>query len=380
MERLVAAHLVHRQANSPEASIRGLAASRRNSRRFGNSLPERFAFEQQTPPRSKPGRDLNAAKRCEAMEIGTERTPIIWARRDAEHDTRLCFACGSASLTTIDSIRDHHTSTGRQYALRVCQSCGSARLVEALTSEELEQIYPSTFYSYNVDLNRNRLSAFVERLRYNRHRFRPNFSKLLEIGSGCGEFLATIRDRGSVVGLERSSAARDRAKMLGVDVHVGDVTESGLFASGIFDYAYLSHSFEHLDEPAGALASLRLWLTPEGKLFVAVPNYAGLLPRFFKRSWYNLAVPLHVSQFTPRGMRALLERNGFIVDRIAFNSDPISIPMSVLFALGLTVTSLRRPAQAAVMILGVLLVPFSRLMDFTGMGDCMEVHAHRVQS
>ena len=39
-----------------------------------------------------------------------------------------------------------------------------------------------------------------------------------------------------------------------------------------FDSAFLIHTLEHLDEPVEVLRRIGSWLSPEGRLFVAVPN------------------------------------------------------------------------------------------------------------
>jgi 2-polyprenyl-3-methyl-5-hydroxy-6-metoxy-1,4-benzoquinol methylase len=39
-----------------------------------------------------------------------------------------------------------------------------------------------------------------------------------------------------------------------------------------FDAAFLIHTLEHLDDPVAVLRRIRSWLTPTGRLFVAVPN------------------------------------------------------------------------------------------------------------
>jgi SAM-dependent methyltransferase len=289
-----------------------------------------------------------------------------------------CFACDSRDVVpTKKPIHDFHAGTGRQYSLNVCRSCGSGRLREELTEAELEELYPPTFYSYDVSKPQSPLLAFVYRMRYDRHRFKPTFKRLIEIGSGYGEFLATIAHRGSVVGLERSPAARIKANSIGLDVRVGDVADASLFRTGEFDYAYLSHSFEHLDDPGAALKSIATWLEDDGRLFIAVPNFGGLLPRLFQGAWYNLAVPLHVSQFTRRGITSLLENNGFVVEHIGCNSDPLSIPITLHFASGRTTKSLRRPFTILVMGFALACIPLSRALDWIGVGDCIEVRARK---
>jgi SAM-dependent methyltransferase len=160
-------------------------------------------------------------------------------------------------------------------------------------------------------------------------------------------------------------------------VRVGDVEDATLFDRGAFDFAYLSHSFEHLDNPSAALTSLRHWLEDDARLFIAVPNFAGLLPSLFRPFWYNLALPLHVSQFTKRGITSLLESNGFVVERIVCNSDPVSIPMTLFFNAGGTVETLNPPSRYLLMAIAMACIPLSRALDWMGMGDCIEVHARK---
>ncbi len=89
----------------------------------------------------------------------------------------------------------------------------------------------------------------LNRMVYDRHRFRPQFDRLLEIGSGRGDFLATLNAGDRAIGLERSQAARIAGKQIGVEVVVGDVERCDLFTPGSFDCMYSNHAFEHLNEP-----------------------------------------------------------------------------------------------------------------------------------
>jgi len=40
----------------------------------------------------------------------------------------------------------------------------------------------------------------------------------------------------------------------------------------VYDAIFLVHTLEHLDHPVSALARMRQWLSPNGRLFVVVPN------------------------------------------------------------------------------------------------------------
>ena len=91
-----------------------------------------------------------------------------------------------------------------------------ATMAERLSANELEAIYPADYYSYVDDGWRIRFLRWVHGLTYDRHRYKPVFRRLLEVGCGRGEFLSTISRRGSVTGLERSGAARSAAAKRGI--------------------------------------------------------------------------------------------------------------------------------------------------------------------
>lgn len=39
-----------------------------------------------------------------------------------------------------------------------------------------------------------------------------------------------------------------------------------------FDNVFLVHTLEHLDDPVGTLSRIRSWMSPRGRLYIAVPN------------------------------------------------------------------------------------------------------------
>jgi SAM-dependent methyltransferase len=248
-------------------------------------------------------------------------------------------------------------------------------LARLISDEELNALYPNDFYSYTPPPPASRWVQRAAKMLYNRHHFKPVFKRLLEIGGGRGDFIASMHAQSRAVVLEHSEAAREAAKPLGVQVVVGDVGDKTLFPAQRFDYAYLSHSFEHLPEPNAALESIHYWLEPGGRLFIAVPNSAGIVARYFGPSWYGLTTPLHVALYTPKGMRTMLARHGFDVERIAFNSDPLSIPLSAAIRSGRDIYGMSRSDFRVAQLVSIVAAPLSKAFDLFGWGDCMEVHA-----
>lgn len=275
----------------------------------------------------------------------------------------------------LRDVRDVHAGTERSFDVFVCKDCASTELATRLSPAELATLYPDDYYSYVEDRRRVRPFDVLRALSYDRHRFLPSFTSLLEVGCGRGEFLARIKDTGKVVGLEVSEAARAGGARIGVEIVVSSVDEPDVFAPGAFDYVYTNHAFEHLSDPNRALDSIGRWLKPGGKLFIAVPARSSAAARLFGKNWYYLAPPIHVTGSSPRGIRRLLDRHGFDIENIAYNSDPISLPASLLIALGRETYRLTLPAKLLLGILTLVATPIARLLDLLGWGDCMEVHA-----
>jgi SAM-dependent methyltransferase len=100
-------------------------------------------------------------------------------------------------------------------------------------------------------------------------------ARLLDFGSGSGEFLAEARRRGcEAIGVE---PGRDYANYArehhGVEV-LDEAESPSRFPAGHFDVISTHHVLEHLRNPAEAVERLAGWLKPDGVLYAAVPNMA----------------------------------------------------------------------------------------------------------
>jgi SAM-dependent methyltransferase len=140
--------------------------------------------------------------------------------------------------------------------------------------------------------------------------------RLLEIGSGNGEYLKRMEDLGwEALGIEPDAAAAGIArKKFGAKVIAGTLEEAGL-ADGSFQAIVMNHVIEHIRDPFGLLRQCRRLLTPGGRLAIVTPNPAGLGHKLFKKSWANLDPPRHLHLFSPKALRAAAAGAGFEVIR-----------------------------------------------------------------
>ncbi len=122
-------------------------------------------------------------------------------------------------------------------------------------------------YAYNFDY---RMHAFMMR------RFEASLPRGRAVELGCyhGDF--TLRLEAFYADLTVVEGASDlveiaRARVNGPVRFVHSRFED-FTPDAPFDAAFLIHTLEHLDDPVSVLRGIRSWLTPNGRLYVAVPN------------------------------------------------------------------------------------------------------------
>jgi 2-polyprenyl-3-methyl-5-hydroxy-6-metoxy-1,4-benzoquinol methylase len=174
----------------------------------------------------------------------------------------------------------------------------------------------------------NNQPVVQDQQRYHLHLITRNKSaagaRLLEIGCGRGDFLRLARSAGFVcAGVEPSSTAVSESRRSGLDVHEGslEVLPAAIRESR-WDVVFLSHVFEHLNEPRKAAYSLRDLLTDDGIVVLEVPNqfksYAGMiraaLTKAGLRSTPSTIYSIHhLSFFSLRQLEKVFRDSGFHV-------------------------------------------------------------------
>jgi SAM-dependent methyltransferase len=137
--------------------------------------------------------------------------------------------------------------------------------------------------------------------------------RLLDVGSGSGEFVAQMAALGwRAEGVEPDPAAVASAREAGLPVTQGTLSDlDPAEHADAFDAVTLSHVIEHLHDPAEDLRRIRPLLRPGGLLWIATPNLEALGLRRFGRDWVNLDPPRHLVLFTRASLERLLRDTGF---------------------------------------------------------------------
>jgi SAM-dependent methyltransferase len=139
--------------------------------------------------------------------------------------------------------------------------------------------------------------------------------RLLDFGCGGGYFLAHAVHAGwSAIGFDVGEAAIEtcRSRQLVVTSQFSDLEPAS------FDVVILNHVFEHIEDLAGLLRSLRALLGPQGKLVIEVPNVRSArarlsLPILSRKCGFDerhRAFPIHLWYFSPATLSRLLRSTG----------------------------------------------------------------------
>lgn len=91
---------------------------------------------------------------------------------------------------------------------------------------------------------------------------------VLEIGSGLGTNLLSIKDFATVTAVEPAKLARDHSNAQGIRTlaSLGEIAPDSKF-----DFVLLRHIIEHLPDPRKMLLDAQKFLAPAGTLIVALP-------------------------------------------------------------------------------------------------------------
>jgi SAM-dependent methyltransferase len=161
--------------------------------------------------------------------------------------------------------------------------------------------------------------------------------RVLDLGCGDGQLTAraasVVRD-GSVIGMDWSAAALERARARGVTTVQGGVDGVDLpFPDGAFAVVMMNEIVEHLVEIDHAVAEARRVMAPGGRLLLSTPNLAawfnrallavGVQPMFSEVSRIGIfgrpgsEVVGHLRLFTRRALDQFLAAHGFVHVTIA---------------------------------------------------------------
>jgi len=303
-----------------------------------------------------------------------------------------CKLCKNNSFKFLFEISDKSLRIPGNFKLNKCRNCGVLFLNPQPSKKELKKYYPKEkYYSLkSIETKENsqktRLKIFLYDLYFGvRKNLLLKFffsaikfsvrgtkimerKKLLDIGSGSGQFLYDMKQLGMVVyGVEPSKFDEKGSKENGLNIKKSSL-KKGIFKKDSFDIITINHVLEHTDNPLRTIKEIFRILKKKGTLIIGVPNYNSLAYSLFGKNWYQLDVPRHLFNFSGKNLMKILEKEGFKVEKVRYNSIPSQFVISLLFAL-----NIKNRNKLIISFLDILFLPLTWLVNLLMIGDQIEI-------
>lgn len=294
-----------------------------------------------------------------------------------------CVSCRGRSINFWRQKNFHYTESAnhREFHIYRCESCGTGFLNRPPHMKWLQSIYQYSGQALTQAITLEdvltRETEFpnckvdAERMSHQADWFNiSGYGQALDIGSGFGFYTQALRKMGyRTVSINPGKYENEVFRNLNGDEPLAVMFEN-YQSSEQFGVVMMSQVLEHLLEPDNAINKVSDLLAPGGVLACAVPNYDSFLVKLLgTKDNACLWVPEHVNYFTEKGLRALVERNGFRVVKV---EQITRIPFNALSK------RLRLKGRLAVIVDGLgrlLSIPFAGLMNFFGLGIYINLYA-----
>lgn len=136
---------------------------------------------------------------------------------------------------------------------------------------------------------------------------------ILDVGTGTGEFLKLCKERNwNVVGTEPDADARNLAINNGLQVY----SELNQVEQESFSVITLWHVLEHIPNLSETIELLKLKLSDQGRLIIAVPNFRSWDANHYKEFWAAYDVPRHLWHFSKKSINRIFRQYDFVVEQI----------------------------------------------------------------
>jgi 2-polyprenyl-3-methyl-5-hydroxy-6-metoxy-1,4-benzoquinol methylase len=227
-----------------------------------------------------------------------------------------CRACH----TSLDPAVSRGSKNG--FNLLPCPSCGTVTVHPFPSLDDIIKFYQSykgsAVYKPKEEKKIRRASRRIKRLlSYTAGR------RFLDVGCNIGYTVKAALNLGlDARGIDMDAAAVQTANETYGPRFEALSIESYAALGHKVDILYTSEVIEHVPDPDSFMTAVHSLLDDNGVLYMTMPDGGHWnIPRDFA-SWRMVTPPSHIIYFTRKGIRHLLEKHGFKIEKFFFTLKP----------------------------------------------------------
>lgn len=233
-----------------------------------------------------------------------------------------CPVCNSRNINPLLTVKDHSVSK-EDFVIWQCGECGLRFTQDVPDENSIAQYYKSPDYISHTNTDKGFINKTYKQVRnytlQQKAKLLIDKTKLtagniLDIGSGTGAFLYVMKTKKwKVKGIEPDEDARNLAKKL-YGLEIDEPSALNEIPNNSFDAITLWHVLEHVHQLHDYVGQLKKLLKPQGKLFIAVPNYQSKDSDIYWSFWAAYDVPRHLYHFSPKAIEVLMNKHGLKIE------------------------------------------------------------------
>lgn len=247
------------------------------------------------------------------------------------HD--ICPLCSSPEISHFLSCSDYFVSK-ETFEIDKCTSCGFLFTQNYPEESEIGRYYESDDYISHSDTSKgltDKAYQLVRKIMLGRKKkligkiTRLSTGSILDIGSGTGHFLNTMKKSGwKISGVEINAKAREyAASRFKIDTIPPGKLNS--LPENSFDCITLWHVLEHFQEPFKYMEEISRLLKNDGVCIVALPNSISFDAQHYGKEWAAYDLPRHLWHFNPSTFTMFADKNRFAV------AEKRNLPLDVFY-------------------------------------------------
>ena len=275
-----------------------------------------------------------------------------------------CLICGHSSFKYLLTSTDKSTFEPGTFKLYRCKQCGLIQQNPVPSYQELSRFYPSSYQGnltkniYQINNKNKTISKFYTKVyTFFRDFFDPypsilnevisikkNIKTSLDVGCGNGKFMHFLNQRTKfkTYGIDFDEEAIDYIKK-NYSLPCEAVNIENFSTNKKYDFVSMVHFLEHDLDPTKTISKISEIISPDGLLYIEVPNSNSILFDIFGKDWLALDLPRHISHFNSKNLENLLNNCGFEIIKVKYRYFEYSMLFSLIYKLNIhkTISKLR---------------------------------------